>query len=48
MALEVQRGMKIGIKCDCYEYNVLFHINLRTLKKCFVKKSAYIIQKGLD
>ena len=39
-ALEVNRGMKIDIKCDYREHNFLFQMILRTLKKknALVKK----------
>ena len=39
-ALEVNRVIKIDIKCDCCEYNILFQMILRTLKKknALVKK----------
>ena len=49
-ALEVHRGMKIDIKCDCCEYNVFIPNDFENIKKeqCFGKKSAYMIEKVLD
>ena len=49
-ALEVFRGMKIDIKCDCCEHNDLIPNDFENIKKekCFGKKSAYMIQKVLD
>ena len=49
-ALEVSRGMKIDIKCDCCEHNFFIPNNFETIKKekCFGKKSAYMIQKVLE
>ena len=49
-ALEVCKGMKIDIKCDCCEYNDLIPNDFESIKKekCFGKKSAYIIEKILD
>ena len=49
-ALEVHRGMKIDIKCDCCEYNVFIPNDFENIKKeqCFGKKSAYMIKKVLD
>ena len=46
-ALEVHRGMKIDIKCDCCEYNVFVPNSFENIKKekCFGKKSAYMIEK---
>ena len=50
MALEVYKGMKIDIKCDCCEYNDLIPNNFESIKKekCFGKKSSYMIEKVLD
>jgi len=49
-ALEVLRGMKIDIKCDCCEYNDLISNDFESIKKekCFGKKSAYMIEKVVD
>ena len=49
-ALEVYRGMKIDIKCDCCEYVDSLSNNFENIKKekCIGKKSAYIIEKVVD
>ena len=49
-ALEVFRGMKIDIKCDCCEHNVFIPNDFENIKKekCFGKKSAYMIEKVVD
>ena len=49
-ALEVCRGIKIDIKCDCCEYKDLVPNNFESIKqeKCFGKKSAYMIEKVVD
>ncbi len=49
-ALEVYRGIKIDIKCDCCEHNDLIPNDFENIKKekCFGKKSAYMIKKVLD
>ena len=50
-ALEVYKGMKIDIKCDCCEYNNdLIPNDFESIKKekCFGKKSAYMIEQVLD
>ena len=49
-ALEVFRGKKIDIKCDCCEHNDLIPNNFENIKKekCYGKKSAYMIEKVLD
>ena len=49
-ALEVFRGMKIDIKCDCCEHNDLILNDFESIKKekCFGKKSAYMIEKVVD
>ena len=49
-ALEVHRGMKIDIKCDCCEYNVFIPNDFENIKKeqCFGKKSAYMIEKVVN
>ena len=49
-ALEVFRGKKIDIKCDCCEYNDLIPNDFESIKKekCFGKKSAYMIEKVVD
>ena len=48
--LEVYKGMKIDIKCDCCEYINFFSNDLENIKeeKCFGKKSAYMIEKVVD
>jgi len=49
-ALEVYKGMKIDIKCDCCEYNDLIPNDFESIKKekCLGKKSAYMIEKVVD
>ena len=49
-ALEVFRGKKIDIKCDCCEHNDLIPNDFESIKKekCFGKKSAYMIKKVVD
>ena len=49
-ALEVHRGMKIDIKCDCCEQINLKPNNFENIKKekCLGKKSAYMIEKVVD
>ena len=49
-ALEVYKGMKIDIKCDCCEHNALISDDFENIKKekCFGKKSAYMIEKVVD
>ena len=49
-ALEVLRGVKIDIKCDCCEHNDLITNDFESIKeeKCFGKKSAYMIEKVVD
>jgi len=49
-ALEVYKGMKIDIKCDCCEYNDLIPNDFESIKKekCFGKKSAFMIEKVVD
>ncbi len=46
-AMDICKGKKIDIKCNCCEYN---YINQRDLvtssdKKCYAIKSAYMIEK---
>ena len=50
IALEVLRGKKIDIKCDCCEHNDLIQNDFGSIKKekCFGKKSAYMIEKVTD
>ena len=50
IALEVFRGKKIDIKCDCCENNTLIPNDFESIKKekCFGKKSAYMIEKVVD
>jgi len=49
-ALEVCRGMKIDIKCDCCKHNEFISNDFENIKKekCFGRKSAYMIEKVLD
>ena len=49
-ALDVFRGMKIDIKCDCCEHNDLIPNDFESIKKekCFGKKSAYMIEKVVN
>ena len=49
-ALEVCRGKKIDIKCDCCEHNNLIRNDLENIKKekCFGRKSAFMIKKVVD
>ena len=49
-ALEVYKGMKIDIKCDCCEHNDLIPNNFESIKKekCYGKKSAFMIKKVVD
>ena len=46
-ALDVYRGKKIDIKCDCCEYLNFLLSDFENIKKekCFGKKSAYMIKK---
>ena len=46
-ALDVYRGKKIAIKCDCCEYIGSLQIDFENIKKekCYGKKSAYMIEK---
>ena len=49
-ALEVYKGMKIDIKCDCCGQIDFIPNNFENIKneKCFGKKSAYMIEKVVD
>jgi len=49
-ALEVYRGMKIDIKCDCCEHNDFIKNDFEKIskEKCTGKKSAYMIEKIVD
>ena len=49
-ALEIYKGMKIDIKCDCCEHNDLTVNDSKSIKKekCFGKKSVYMIEKVVD
>ena len=49
-ALDVYRGKKIDIKCDCCEYVDFLSSDFENIKKekCYGKKSAYMIQKVVD
>ena len=49
-ALDVHRGMKVDIKCDCCEHIEFIPNDFENIKqeKCFGKKSAYMVEKVLD
>ncbi len=49
-ALEVFRGKKIDIKCDCCDFNNFIPNDFENIKKekCFGKKIAYMIEKVVD
>ena len=49
-ALEVYKGIKIDIKCDCCVHNDLIPNDSENIKieKCFGKKSVYMIKKVVD
>ena len=49
-ALEICRGMKIDIKCDCCKYIDFIQNDFENIhkEKCFGKKSAYMIEKVVD
>ena len=49
-ALEVYKGLKIDIKCDCCEQIDFIPNNFENIKKekCFGKKSVYMIKKVVD
>ena len=49
-ALDVYKGKKIDIKCDCCAYVDSLQNNFENIKKekCYGKKSAYMIAKVLD
>ena len=49
-AMEVYKGMKIDIKCDCCEHNDLLSNDFESIKdeKCYGKKSAFMIEKVVD
>ena len=46
-ALDVYKGKKIAIKCDCCEYVGSFEIDFEKIQKekCYGKKSAHMIEK---
>ena len=48
--MEVFRGKKIDIKCDCCANNDLIPNDFESIKKekCFGKKSAYMIEKVVE
>ena len=48
--MEVCKGIKIDIKCDCCEYNDLIPNDFESIKKekCYGKKSAFMIEKVVD
>ena len=49
-ALDVYKGKKIDIKCDCCDYVNSIPNNFENIKKekCYGKKSAYMIEKVFD
>ena len=49
-ALDVYKGIKIDIKCDCCEHIGFIPNNFENIKeeKCFGKKSAYMVEKVVD
>ena len=49
-ALEVYKGIKIDIKCDCCQHNDLIPNDSESIKKekCYGKKSAFMIEKVVD
>ena len=49
-ALDISRGKKIDIKCDCCEYIDFPLSDFKNIKteRCFGKKSAYMIEKVVD
>jgi len=49
-ALDVYKGNKIVIKCDCCEYVGFLQSDFKNIKKekCYGKKSAYMIKKVVD
>ena len=49
-ALDVYKGKKIDIRCDCCEYVDSLPSNFENIKKekCYGKKSAYMIEKVFD
>ena len=49
-ALDVYKGKKIDIKCDCCDYVNSIPNNFENIKKekCYGKKSAYMIKKVFD
>ena len=48
--MEIYKGKKIDIKCDCCEHikNLPSDFNSIKKEKCFGKKSAYMIEKVLN
>jgi len=49
-ALDIYRGKKIDIKCDCCEYVDFSSIDFKAIEKerCFGKKSAYMIEEVVN
>ena len=49
-ALEIYKGKKIDIKCDCCEHinNLQRDFNNIKKEKCFGRKSAYMIEKVVN
>ena len=50
IALDIYKGRKIAIKCDCCEYVNFLQSDFENIKKekCYGKKSAYMIKKVVD
>ena len=49
-ALEVYKGKKIDLKCDCCKYIYVLKGDLKNIlnEKCYGLKTAYMIQKIVD
>ena len=49
-AVDVYKGMKIDIKCDCCEHNDSMSNDFESIKdeKCYGKKIAFMIEKVVD
>jgi len=49
-ALDVYKGKRITIKCDCCEYVSYLQSDFENInkEKCFGKKSAFMIEKVVD
>ena len=50
VALDVCRGKKVDIKCDCCEYIDFFSSDFDNIQKekCYGRKTAYMIDKVVD